>query len=1039
MSGVGGIKYLPMEPNIDTLLQHLETNKLTKKDMATLRRIAIGWKQIQSAGDHSIVIGGSVNESTMVMGGINIFIQGAAGEQFLELWTSEQNRIASDPHDSLLQDYLSALRIDCDNHPYLSLYDIRPRMSLDQVYIPIRFRPKDQNLSSKQLDHQLFIADILNQKDSLNITILGGPGSGKSTLLRQIAKYAWHEPEKIGLEKAHLPLILPAHLLAQSDGSLVEAFRHVISSTDMQMNHPLPEGFFLDWAEKEETKWLLLLDGLDEVPKDKRASFITRLRNFLLGQKLISRVIITSRPSGYDSGEFDDFIFSEYEVLPFSSDQIKLFADHWFGEQAQTFLQALVKNRLGTLYDNPLLLTIAVKVFLEYVKTHEVGDLPKQRSEFYDNFVEILLEEASSRGLSKDLGGELSGNPRFLLAVLAWEMTRHPAHGSEDALSKIALEYLRDKNGMDGDRAETLGHQFIRSMSRRSGIFLRSGKAFDWLHPTIREYLAAWHLVRTEHLEAVPEAALWEHHYLFYPDYKEVTLFIINILDAKGCDVTPWIQTLHASQGGMVSGEALREARNVDFSKIQKIVDELFQKTYSCWHGDGTVQLLGDLSFFPLAKKRLMELIYEDPDKFIDAPVRDEAVKALGRHGHVQELIALAHDEILDEWMRYRAAQALEEFGYPDEAIQAWRWLAQDEDMDFSHRVDAAEGLGRLGLSEEAKALLVMRVHDTNPRSYYYMSKQPIKALSRLGHTETLLDLVQDYDLQAELRLRAAQELIDQNHVEGIVPILREMASKNDLDLEDRSWSATLLGKAGFKDEAVPLLLSVVRGGGLSEQDYWSISDTLKKWGYIVEAAYIYKMMVCNTDLDENTRKNAAAALYHREGRPEDFLELVRDDHLEVEFRATAAFGYVERVESLAAATNLINDKQLPAKVQLYAILALMHRSEGVLKNIDLYLSHLRHLAEDSHSDEDVQQEARQILISLDEESRFLIEFGRSEKEGTEKRIEAAKVLFKLGYPQEAIQILTRIAHDKDKEKSHRAEALTALEQFGSASAKAEK
>jgi hypothetical protein len=137
------------------------------------------------------------------------------------------------------------------------------------------------------------------------------------------------------------------------------------------------------------------------------------------------------------------------------------------------------------------------------------------------------------------LGVEISQASRFLLAALAWEMTRHPDRVSEDDLTKLAMQYLRAKNDLGEDRAEILGTQFILSKSRRSGIILRSGEAYGWLHPTFREYLAAWHLVRTEQLESVKGEIPWDYYYLFYPELKEVSLFIINILDGIGGDVPP--------------------------------------------------------------------------------------------------------------------------------------------------------------------------------------------------------------------------------------------------------------------------------------------------------------------------------------------------------------------------------------------------------------------------------------------------------------------------------------------------------------------
>ena len=117
-------------------------------------------------------------------------------------------------------DYLAALRDYCANLPYLTLHDIRPPKTLDEVYVPLKARPlpcKDEKpkrnderaMREMERSGPLSIADVMRQREPQHVLILGEPGAGKSTLLRQLAEHAWDAPDKIGLDAPHLPILVP--------------------------------------------------------------------------------------------------------------------------------------------------------------------------------------------------------------------------------------------------------------------------------------------------------------------------------------------------------------------------------------------------------------------------------------------------------------------------------------------------------------------------------------------------------------------------------------------------------------------------------------------------------------------------------------------------------------------------------------------------------------------------------------------------------------------------------------------------------------
>jgi tetratricopeptide (TPR) repeat protein len=404
-----------------------------------------------------------------------------------------------------VEDYLAALREYCANLPYLTLHDIRPPKTLDEVYVPLKARPqprKDDKQGREKEERQerdeervmrefgrsepLSIAEVMQKREQSHVLILGEPGAGKSTLLRQLAERAWDAPEKIGLDTRYLPILVPLRRLASAEGSLEDRLNRALTA-ELMLTQELPKGFFTDWPAQTDAKWLVLLDALDEVPADERARLMQWLKGMLntVGQ---SCIVITSRPSGYSQGELDDKLFGHYDLLSFTPEQTGEFAHKWFSDKAEDFLKELERVRAGALRGTPLLLTIAAKVYLEK------GTLPERRSGLYGQFVDIWLAEAEQRGLKAELGERMCKVTKFALARLALAMTEQPSQVSQAMLEHVAATYLHDALLLSDDEAGTDAAKLIEVLSRRSGVFTHQGGMYDFIHSTFREYFTAQQL-----------------------------------------------------------------------------------------------------------------------------------------------------------------------------------------------------------------------------------------------------------------------------------------------------------------------------------------------------------------------------------------------------------------------------------------------------------------------------------------------------------------------------------------------------------------
>lgn len=486
-----------------SFLERLLQGTLTDEDRVRLRRVLLisGQGNVLQVGKYNINIGQGQN----IQIGNRVY-QGPDLETLRRVVREVQADIAADRYAASLQAYFAALREYCRNLPYLTLYDIRPPKKLDEVYVPLQLRERrpEHEPGSKGDETQRFpastpdtlsIAEVLQQARKSHLLILGEPGAGKSTLLRRLAEQAWDNPQAIGLQRPYLPMLIPLRMLASRSGALDRRLAAALSD-ELSLVEDLPEGFFRAWAQQMDAPWLLLLDGLDEVPEGRRTGLLQWLDGILplVGE---GRVIITARPSVYNSKEWEYKPFSAYNIQPFTPEQARALAEKWFGDEAFAFLHALENVRAAALSGTPLLLTIAAKVYLRHKEETGVGSLPERRSKLYEEFIdETLLKEAKTRGLGVELGDDVADLAKPALARLALAMTEHPDWMDEDRLAQVAAEYLREELHLGRDLAETRGRRFVQVMGRRSGVLLRRGGTYEWLHPTFREYLTAWWVVK---------------------------------------------------------------------------------------------------------------------------------------------------------------------------------------------------------------------------------------------------------------------------------------------------------------------------------------------------------------------------------------------------------------------------------------------------------------------------------------------------------------------------------------------------------------
>jgi hypothetical protein len=436
-----------------------------------------------------------------------------------------------------LADYLKQVDDYCNQDPY-SIWDIRP--SLEEIYVPLqlRYRPPIERKEvaegsppEERLQEQIQIlpaAEALAKSDKPHLVIVAGPGAGKSTLLRQFAKNAWDDPQRIGLATPHIPVPVPLGKL-DTEVSVESGLARALT-TELSLEHDLPSGFWDDWPAQTEARWLILLDALDEVPSARKQKVMERLRA-LLRMSAGSRIVITSRPSGYTYGELDQKVFKHYELEPFGPDQRKTFSRKWLGDGAESFLVKYDRLEAGDLKNTPLLLTLAARVYKEKQL------LPTQRSELYKELVDRSLERAIDHGLNTELGEKLAGGPTLhadRLSYLAQCITASGQTLDEASVEGYMTDYFQKNEGVLKAFAKDHAEQWPRIIGRCSGLLIGKQGSYEFLHPTVREYLAAKYLLENEGLQQMLK------HYWHQPRYEGVLAFALSTRAAEsggGADV----------------------------------------------------------------------------------------------------------------------------------------------------------------------------------------------------------------------------------------------------------------------------------------------------------------------------------------------------------------------------------------------------------------------------------------------------------------------------------------------------------------------
>ncbi len=396
---------------------------------------------------------------------------------------------------------------------------------LSGIFVPLRIASNEPATSSQQLPVSLVAA--LEQCPYL--VLLGGPGSGKSTATKHLAwSHAALNQSTLTFTYPALlsgnPLPLRIELRRLNEERKRENYDFLSFVTEVLLKR---EGVEINPQMFKELLtrrcMLLLFDGLDEVATlDERLGLVGEIEHFALCYPG-NRVLVTSRPVGYDLARISHPLFFHAWVQHFNDEQIQQFLENWYTavlrlspipqqdqEELNLLLTTLKENpRLHKLAENPLLLTVITAL-------HRYERLPDRRVQVYDRCADLLLETwAKLRGtdkrwkdmkMIKDEQYACVAYLAFLLHKRSQEETPEGDEEKEDMTVDVTSRFLRKQVEEFLKKLELIveiaeqqaeAKRFIELVQVEAGLIVERGTdengeaLYSFVHRTFQEYFAA--------------------------------------------------------------------------------------------------------------------------------------------------------------------------------------------------------------------------------------------------------------------------------------------------------------------------------------------------------------------------------------------------------------------------------------------------------------------------------------------------------------------------------------------------------------------
>ena len=352
--------------------------------------------------------------------------------------------------------------------------------------------------------------------------LLGRSGAGKTTFVKYLANALATGNEKRlsgwpAHVRDHLPVLVNMREFAdwlgaqgdETDASLL--WTYIIQDLRERnlsfLDGPLQREF-------EQGRFVLLLDGLDEVPARLVSAALASIEN-CVDRYPLGRYLVTCRLSAYriSAARLPEDRFPCTTLAPLNAERIDGFIGRWFGEfsghmvtedNAERLRAAVRQPEMRPLAGSPMLL-----ILMALIHSHH-GDLPETETQLYEEAVAILLwrweqnivgQETRATDMLRQVGRDRT-DLMLVFERLAYETYAAASvlDNGEDGVEQIGgigenrlIDALR---GLHPEGHLDWAQKLVDILRLRSGLLVegRNG-VFSFLHRSVHEYLAGAYLV----------------------------------------------------------------------------------------------------------------------------------------------------------------------------------------------------------------------------------------------------------------------------------------------------------------------------------------------------------------------------------------------------------------------------------------------------------------------------------------------------------------------------------------------------------------
>jgi len=326
--------------------------------------------------------------------------------------------------------------------------------------------------------------EVVNREQKF--IVLGKPGAGKTTYLKYLAlRMVTDDPTSV-IRQRKLPVFITLHQFAKKNLPLLD----YIAEEFKLCGFPEARGFVERMLSNGDC--IVLLDGLDEVPRETRLDDVIQQVSDFTRQYRDCQFVVSCRVAAYNHWFIQ---YREVEMADFDEAQIRQYVANFFKKEPATGTACWEKLNsapaLKEMASSPLLLTLLCITY------DARQDFPANRALLYGKAMDTLLNQwDASRRIQRDkLYKDLDEAKLILLLsrLAAGYFENNTYFFAEEDLQRGIGTFLGE---LVGPEAKTKGAAVLQDIEEHYGILVRrSAYAFSFAHLTFLEYFTAQYVV----------------------------------------------------------------------------------------------------------------------------------------------------------------------------------------------------------------------------------------------------------------------------------------------------------------------------------------------------------------------------------------------------------------------------------------------------------------------------------------------------------------------------------------------------------------